>query len=146
MNCHGIISYALLSFGMMNPEAEATFLKNAEQNVKKQNFEAENLPGLTEQLGLQLELLKDKHAPEMEMICFPGYFSAIGILYFFIFCVAFVLADQYFWFTGAPKPGKQYLSLLVFLMHSFSRGSIVYPASILILPSLPSDSSIAHQE
>ncbi|KAJ7157930.1 GMC oxidoreductase [Mycena crocata] len=59
-------------------------------------------PGLQEQLDLQIMCLQDDSAPDIELVAFPAFFTAIS----------------------APEPGKSYLTILAVLNHPLSRGTI----------------------
>ncbi|KAJ7500951.1 GMC oxidoreductase [Mycena galericulata] len=59
-------------------------------------------PGLQEQFDLQLACLRDDSAPDLQLIGWPGFWTALS----------------------TPDPAKSYLTVLAALNHPLSRGSI----------------------
>ncbi|TEB21436.1 GMC oxidoreductase [Coprinellus micaceus] len=98
----GITAFAFLPLTSRAPEETSAAIGNLEKDIKDRIAKGEIPPALAKQYDIQLETLKDKGLPDMELIAFPGFFGAREI----------------------PAPGKRFLSILVMLNHPISRGSI----------------------
>ncbi|TEB12679.1 alcohol oxidase [Coprinellus micaceus] len=107
----GITAFAFLPLTSRAPEETSAAIGNLEKDIKDRIAKGEIPPALAKQYDIQLETLKDKGLPDMELIAFPGFFGAREI----------------------PAPGKRFLSILVMLNHPISRGSIV-SCNLLPLP------------
>ncbi|KAJ7688605.1 GMC oxidoreductase, partial [Mycena rosella] len=94
----GITSFAYFPLSAATPEASGLIDRAAQDLKARTGFP----PGLQEQLDLQLACLRDDSAPDLELVAFPGFFTA----------------------KSTPEPNKSYLTLLAVLNHPLSRGAI----------------------
>ncbi|KAJ6501838.1 GMC oxidoreductase [Mycena vulgaris] len=94
----GITSFAYFPLSAATPEA-AVLIDRAAAGLKASG---ELPPGRREQLDHQLAYLRDDSTPDLEIVAFPGFFTAIS----------------------APEPTKSYVTLLSVLNHPLSRGTI----------------------
>jgi hypothetical protein len=60
------------------PEETSAAIGNLEKDIKDRIAKGEIPPALAKQYDIQLEILKDKGLPDMELIAFPGFFGARG--------------------------------------------------------------------
>ena len=87
--------------------------------------EKSDLPGLEEQLTIQLERLrpgKGQTGPGCEFIMSPGMPFAPGKTSKSLSCFYYLLMFE----LGPTPPGKKYICVAGGLNHLFSRGSMVY--------------------
>ncbi|KAJ7468734.1 GMC oxidoreductase [Mycena latifolia] len=94
----GITSFAYFPLSAATLEA-SSLIARATADLKARR---DLPPGLQDQLDLQLECLRDDSAPDLELVAFPGFFTALS----------------------TPEPNKSYITLLSVLNHPLSRGTI----------------------
>lgn len=94
----GITSFAYFPLSAATSEASA-LIDRAALNLEARK---EYPPGLKDQLDIQMECLRDNSTPDLELVAFPSFFTALSI----------------------PEPNKSYITLLAVLNHPLSRGTI----------------------
>ncbi|KAG6852730.1 hypothetical protein C0991_009486 [Blastosporella zonata] len=99
--CITCFNYFPLS-SVRNPSAAKT-ADSIAKDIEEYKKQSDIPPGLSEQLNLQLESLRNDSIPEMEIAAFPGVFSTQEV---------------------TPEPGKTYTSFLALLNHPVSRGTV----------------------
>ncbi|KAF8064007.1 GMC oxidoreductase [Lyophyllum atratum] len=98
----GITSYTYLPLSMASPPGAANLIAKAEKEIEEWKNAPDIAPGVSEQLDIQLQTLHDDTLPDLEIVAFPRLFSP----------------------AITPVPGKSYTSLLGFLNHPLSRGTV----------------------
>ncbi|RDB23961.1 Versicolorin B synthase [Hypsizygus marmoreus] len=98
----GVTSFAYFPLSLINSDGARALLGATEKQIQELKDMSGAVPGLQDQLDIQLATLRDETLPDMEVIAFPGLFSG----------------------TLTPEPGKNYVSLLAVLNHPLSRGTI----------------------
>ncbi|KAJ6542821.1 GMC oxidoreductase, partial [Mycena capillaripes] len=107
----GITSFAYFPLSAATSEAPALIERAAASIAASRRLP----PGLREQLDLQVACLRHNDAVDLELIAFPGFFTAIS----------------------APEPEKSYVTIFSLLNHPLSRGTIhAKSANPLDLPSI----------
>jgi len=117
----GITSFAYFPISLANPKNLSSIYATAEEEVKA--MKAKGIPGLSEQLDIQIEALRDPQSPDCELIAFPGLSNRRGEIEMEPNPKSTMLMNELD--TGTPEPGKSYVSMFGMLNHPLSRGFIV---------------------
>ncbi|KAF5376948.1 hypothetical protein D9615_007272 [Tricholomella constricta] len=99
----GISSFTYLPLSMVKTPGAATLREKIEQEIEELKNTSGIAPGQREQLDIQLETLRSDKSPDFQFLPWPALFPMSSV---------------------TPGPGKAYMSLLGFLNHPLSRGTI----------------------
>ncbi|KAJ7722931.1 GMC oxidoreductase [Mycena metata] len=94
----GITSFAYFPLSAATTDAPVLIERAAAQVLASERLP----PGLREQLDLQIACLRDDTGVDLQLIAFPGFFTALS----------------------TPEPDKSYCTVMAFLNHPLSRGTI----------------------
>ncbi|KAJ7886669.1 GMC oxidoreductase [Mycena leptocephala] len=106
----GITSFAYFPLSAATAEAPALIERAAAGLTAERSFP----PGLQEQFDLQFECLRRDDGVDLEIVAFPGFFTAV------LSRIWKLLTD----FQATPEPDKSYVTILSVLNHPLSRRTI----------------------
>ena len=74
----GVTSFSYIPLSVINPVDAPGIIKRAEEDVKRRQEKGDLLPGLSEQLDIQLTMLRDDKLPDHQIVAYPGLFPGAG--------------------------------------------------------------------
>lgn len=77
MHRNAIASFAYFPLHLIDPSKTADIIRKLEKEIKSQEGSDVGIPGLVEQLCLQLVVLKDENEPDCEILLYPGGFPGL---------------------------------------------------------------------
>lgn len=103
----GLTSHAFLTLESISKDFPS-LVESLQREIDRAKVNTTALPGLAEQLDLQMNILKDPTVPDTEFLVWPGLK----------------------WADSPPDPEKSYVTINMMLEHPFSRGNIVRSVSL----------------
>ncbi|THH28509.1 hypothetical protein EUX98_g5668 [Antrodiella citrinella] len=100
----GITAFSYLPMTIADPEAAKSFHARVAKFVADAKSSGKLPPGLAEQYDIQLKALKDDGVPDMEFVSWPGFAKVVS--------------------NSIPDPKADHVTIMCFLQHPFSRGTI----------------------